>query len=385
MSASREQKNIFLIDDEKTLTQTLAMLLETRGYKVQVALSGTEALRKITPDVDLILLDLVLPDLNGFEVCRRLKQENGRGRIPIIMLSAHCLYEDKVEGLYLGADDFLSKPCEQEELVARMEAVMRRSSHPSGNQAVENAIVGELRKILDEGLLVPHFQPIYRLSPFEFLGVEILTRPMAQGPLANPEEFFKAALRYGLYTELEILAWSRALAQLSKVFDNEKIFLNCNPYFIESCPFVRIKAIFEKNHIAPENVVMEITERSAITNFELFYQQLSLYRDYGFRFAVDDVGGGYASLESIVETKPEVLKIDRKIVRNLAADPYKCGVVKFIVDFCKENRILSIAEGIETKEDLDILRGFEVDAGQGYYLYKPTPLIDRLDFKNLRR
>lgn len=362
----------------------LSMLLETRGYFVETAGSALETFQKVSSDYDLILLDLVLPDFNGMEVCRRLKQGRQTRHIPIIMLSAHALYEDRVEALYLGADDFLSKPCEHEELFARMEAVLRRGTSGNGKKNNhEEMVIFELRKILNEALLIPHFQPIYLFNPFRLYGIEILTRPIAKGILASPETFFKAAIQYGLYTEMEMLSWSLALSCLSKFINEEKIFLNCNPYFIESAQFDRVCAIFEKNKISPKNVILEITERSAITNFKLFYEQLHKYRDYGFRFAVDDVGGGYASLESIVETKPEVVKIDRHIVKGMTTDVYKQSIIKFIAAFCKENNIISIAEGIETAAELKIIRDIGIDAGQGYFLYRPTPEINLPNFNKI--
>ncbi|MFP4473165.1 MAG: EAL domain-containing protein [Candidatus Omnitrophota bacterium] len=376
-----QKKHILLVDDEKTLTDTMSMLLETRGYEVDVANTAADALRKVSGDHDLILLDLVLPDNNGLDVCRSLKGQNDTCHIPIIMLSAHSLYEDKVEGLYLGADDFLIKPCEHEELFARMEAVMRRGKSSRSNYHEEMTIC-ELRRALDDALVIPHFQPIYKLQPFELYGLEVLSRPNTAGSLVTPEMFFKAALRYGLYTELEIMSWSAAMEKLSHVLGNEKIFLNCNPYFIESAKFQRVKQIFERNEISTNNVVLEITERSAITDFRTFFDQLTNYRNYGFHFAVDDVGGGYASLESIVETKPDLVKIDRHIVTNIAQDPFKISIVKFIVSFCRENHITAIAEGIETREDLDTVMELGVDCGQGYFLYKPTAHIDMESFRN---
>jgi len=92
-------------------------------------------------------------------------------------------------------------------------------------------------------------------------------------------------------------------------------------------------------------------------------------------FAVDDVGGGYASLESIVETRPEAVKIDRHIVSQLEKDSFRRSIVKFIVSFCKEHKIFSIAEGIEIMKDFEIVRELGVDAGQGYYFQKPSPDI----------
>lgn len=378
---SNGRKHVLLVDDEKSLTQMLCMLLETRGYHVDVAFSAEEALQKISPYLDLIILDLILPDIHGFEVCRRLRANEKTRQIPIIMLSAQSLYEDRIQGLYLGADDFLPKPCEHEELIARMEVLMRRCS---GSGKKENQrgdrIVCELRKILDQALIIPNFQPIYAFNPFRLYGLEVLTRPKVEGYLSNPEHFFNAALQYGLYTDIEILSWSMALAELKNIADNDlKIFLNCSPYFIESSQFMRVRALVDKNFISAENVVLEITERSAISNFKLFFDHLHCYREYGFRIAIDDVGGGYASLQSIVETKPNIIKIDRQFIRALQAEPFKLSMVKLVVAFCKENNILSIAEGIEDQKDLSTVQELSVDAGQGYFLYRPTPYLNIAD------
>ena len=95
------------------------------------------------------------------------------------------------------------------------------------------------------------------------------------------------------------------------------------------------------------------------------------YRECGFGFAVDDVGGGYASLESVIQTKPEVIKIDRHIISNLTNDLFKRSIVKFVVAFCQENNILSIGEGIQTKEDFEIIQDLGVDGGQGFYMFRP--------------
>jgi len=381
-NGNSHKRRVLLIDDEKNLTQMLAMILETRGYLVDVANTATEGMAKVNGAIDLIILDLVLPDIDGFKVCQKLKEDESTRHIPIIMLSAHSLHEDKVEGLYLGADDFLSKPCESEELLARMEVVMRRG--PLQKEGIpsngKDDLVHELRKILDEALIVPYYQPIYSFEPFKMMGLEILTRPNTATTLSNPESFFNKALECGMYTDIELLAWTLALKPLAKYLTVEKVFLNCNPYFIETSQFARVKAVFEKNNIPFENAVLEITERSAITNFELFQEQLKRYRDLGFHVAIDDVGGGYSSLESIVALKPEVVKIDRHIVMDLGNNTFKQSIVKFIASLCREHNITCIAEGIETQEDLNLVKDLGVSAVQGFYLYRPTDKVNWTDF-----
>ena len=374
-----KKKRILLVDDDRSVSQMLSMLLETRGYEVDKAYTGEEAIRKVSPVTDLILLDLILPDQDGFDVCRKIREKQETQHVPIIILSAKVLSSDIVEGLYMGADDYLTKPFEYEELVARMEAVMRRSSMFVGtqkNDSEEREIIQELRNIIKEERVVPFYQPIFQLKPFRVFGVEALCRPKTDTLLSNPELLFKAAFKYGLYQELEILSWKKAIQNASTFLDNEKLFLNCNPYLVEGPKFLTIKSLFDQSSLETDNVVLEITERSAVLDFKQFYTHLSRFREHGFQFAVDDVGGGYASLESIVETRPEVVKIDRHIIQNLEKDPYKRSIVKFIVSFCQENNIMSIAEGIETKEDLQIVMDLGVDCAQGYYLYKPAPDID---------
>lgn len=368
-----DKKRVLVVDDERNITQMMAMMLQTRGYDVDIAASGEEAIQKAVAKPDLILLDLLLPDIQGFEVCRRIRENKATHNVPIIIVSVKYLFEDKIEGLYLGADDYLTKPFDHEELFARMEAVMRRNLF--FEEAFENKdeIILEVRRIIKEGLIVPYYQPIFFLKPLKVFGFEALSRPPAQSILSNPELLFKAALRFGLYCDLELLCWERILQTMPKFMEKEKLFLNCNPYLVESPKFFKIKAIFEKYNFPAKNTVLEITERSAIVDFTGFYKRLRFYRDYGFGIAIDDVGGGYASLESIVETKPTVLKIDTHLVTDLKNHSLKRSAIKCIVNLCKENNFISVAEGVERKEDLDVLIDLGVDAGQGYLLCRPTP------------
>ncbi|MCD4781917.1 MAG: EAL domain-containing protein [Candidatus Omnitrophica bacterium] len=373
------KKNILLVDDDKSVTEMLSMLLEMRGYHVRVASTGHEAIEVASNTTDLIILDLVLPDQEGFSVCRKLKEKKETTCIPIIILSAKLLSEDIVEGLYLGADDYLTKPFEYEELVARMEAVMRRVSVFREDQKTaldQDVIERELRRIVTEELIVPFFQPIFLLDSPRLLGLEALTRPRKSCIFVNPELLFKAAIQFGFYQELEMLAWRKALAYASKYLKEEKIFLNCNPYLVEGQKLLTVKSIFDKTHVPIDNVVLEITGRSAVSNYQIFYNHLNEYRQQGFQFAVDDVGGGYASLETIVQIKPEVVKIDRHIISHINEDEFKQSIVKFVVAFCKDNKILSIAEGVETKEELVTIKHLGIDAAQGYYLHNPVPRID---------
>ena len=123
-------KQILIIDDDEKLGQLLTQFLERYDMKVHVAKApskGFELLKKIKPD--LLILDVMLPEKDGFEVCREIRAKSSiYGLLPILMLTAHAEVTDRIVGLELGADDYLPKPFEPRELVARINNILRRSS-----------------------------------------------------------------------------------------------------------------------------------------------------------------------------------------------------------------------------------------------------------------
>jgi two-component system, OmpR family, alkaline phosphatase synthesis response regulator PhoP len=122
---------VLVVDDERNVTQLARMYLASDGYHVETASNGLEALEKVRMSrPDIVVLDLMMPGMDGWELCRRLRAE---GDLPIIMLTARTDDVDKVVGLELGADDYLTKPFNPRELVARVKAVLRR--YHSGQQA----------------------------------------------------------------------------------------------------------------------------------------------------------------------------------------------------------------------------------------------------------
>lgn len=116
---------ILAVDDDDSIRELLALQLTRHGYEVLTAADGAEALAK-APQAEFILLDLMLPKIDGYEVCRRLKSDERTKEIPIIMLTAKAEEIDTVLGLELGADDYLAKPFSMRELLARIKAVKRR-------------------------------------------------------------------------------------------------------------------------------------------------------------------------------------------------------------------------------------------------------------------
>jgi len=373
------RKTVLIVDDEPAISQLLTILLTSHGYTAKVAVTGRQALECASANIDLILLDLLLPDFEGINICQKLKSNSQTRDIPIIIISGLQNKSDRLEGLYSGAEDYITKPFEPEELFARIDVVFRRhNTRPDENSSQQHEkIIGELKRIIDEESINVRFQPIYFLKPMSLLGLEMLSSPQTSSSMLNPEIFFKSALKYGVYYEVEMIGWRKALKMASENFDGrQKLFLNCDPYLVESQKFKTVKEVFSDYGMSGNEVYLEITERSAVIAFDVFYERIREYRQDGFKIAVDDMGAGYSSLESIIEIKPEAVKLDRHIIYGVSHDPYKKSIVKLFVAFCRENGIICVAEGIENKQDFDALIELEVDAGQGYYLCRPTGIMD---------
>ena len=126
MNSESSKYKILVVDDEKRMVRFIQLNLEQDGFQVLTAYNGSQALEQVRTQLpDLILLDIMMPDINGFEVLKRIREVN---TVPVIMLTAKGEEEDRIQGLELGADDYVTKPFGVRELIARVKAVLRRRS-----------------------------------------------------------------------------------------------------------------------------------------------------------------------------------------------------------------------------------------------------------------
>jgi two-component system, OmpR family, response regulator len=174
---------VLAVDDEEHITELVAMALGYNGFEVARAASGRAALEAVERRrPDLIVLDVMLPDLDGFEVARRLRQSEGAGtRVPVIFLTARDTTADKVEGLRLGTDDYVTKPFSIEELVERVRAVLRRATGSTpGEHRLSYAdleLDEETRDVWRAGQLVELTPTEYKLLHYLLLNARrVLTR-----------------------------------------------------------------------------------------------------------------------------------------------------------------------------------------------------------------
>jgi phosphate regulon transcriptional regulator PhoB len=133
------QKKILIADDEKDIVELIAYNLEREGYAVVMAFDGQKAWERVNADKpDLVVLDLMMPEISGMEVCRMIRRQAATAALPIIMLTAKSDSVDRILGLEIGADDYMTKPFHVRELIARVRAVLRRSERLSEDDMSES-------------------------------------------------------------------------------------------------------------------------------------------------------------------------------------------------------------------------------------------------------
>ena len=159
---------ILIVEDEASFSEALEFLLGKEGFSIVTAATGTEALRKFEQGgIDLVLLDLMIPEISGIEVCRQIR---AKSKIPIIMLTAKDSEVDKVVGLEIGADDYVTKPYSSRELVARIRAVLRRNGNDDVEQQTGVLTVNGVRMDVDRHQVSLNGNPIsLPLKEFELL------------------------------------------------------------------------------------------------------------------------------------------------------------------------------------------------------------------------
>nr|AYQ71502.1 EAL domain-containing protein [Cohnella candidum] len=232
----------------------------------------------------------------------------------------------------------------------------------------------EMERILREGDIRSAYQPIFHLRGGHLYGYEALTRCPKGSLFDGPLALFRFADREGYSFALDRLARETAIRSCPLLGPKQKIFINVNSGIMKDPHFVsgQTRQWLAARGLQPGQVVLELTERDSIDDFEEAKQMLDHYRSQGYEIAIDDAGAGYSSLQAIVELKPDYIKLDKSLVQNADRDEMKLQMLRTFVRFSKRMRIRTVAEGIETPEELQLVRKMGIDFGQGFLIGRPS-------------
>ncbi|MDB5055429.1 MAG: hypothetical protein JWM44_3479 [Bacilli bacterium] len=240
----------------------------------------------------------------------------------------------------------------------------------------------KLQQVINDKAIYVLTQPIMCLDNGEIFGWEVLTRGPQHSPFHTPTELFEFAHQADMLHELEFLVVEKAFQEISGRNIKEQVFINITPVTLLQPALLThlILCMEQYPKILPSQIIFEITERHSIRDFEHMGTILHAYRKHGFRFAVDDAGAGYSSLQSISELVPDIIKIDKSVIQNIDQIAVKQSLLKALLFFAEDIKCQVIAEGVERVEEANVLFEHQVPMGQGYYFAKP----ERMQFDYAR-
>ncbi|WNG35167.1 EAL domain-containing protein [Archangium violaceum] len=235
---------------------------------------------------------------------------------------------------------------------------------------------GWLVDMLAEKRVTSHYQPIvYAKDTRQVYAYEALLRGLEpDGSLVFPGKMLTLARDADLLFQLDLAARLSAVREASRLGLQVPLFINFTPTAIYDPAFClrSTVAAISEHGIPPANVVFEIIESDHAPNANHLKSLIAYYRQAGFRVALDDLGAGYSSLNLIHQLRPDIMKLDMELVRGIHQDPYKASITEKLLELAQKLGILTVAEGIETPEELRWVREHGVDFVQGYLIAKPA-------------
>jgi EAL domain-containing protein (putative c-di-GMP-specific phosphodiesterase class I)/DNA-binding response OmpR family regulator len=383
---------VLIVDDHRPNLALLERILVAAGAKhVHLTMnpqSVVDLYQSLRPD--LVLLDLHMPGMDGLAVMEAIRQTTPEDDfVPVIVLTADSTSEARDAALNAGASDFLTKPVDRTEVVLRARNLLHtrtlhgrlrahnaqlrseiaeRDAADEQAQAEASEKVRRLRRVLDGDPPRIVFQPIAQLDSRKLVGYEALAR-FDQEPYQTPDVWFAEAAEVGLGVDLELAAVRLALRELPSVPHGAVLTLNVSPTTAMTADLADLLA----GHKG-QQIVLEITEHAQVEDYDGLLAALTSLRGGGVRMAVDDAGAGFASLHHILLLRPDIIKLDITLVRDINQDPIKRALACSLVTFARDIGSTIVAEGIETAEELGTLVELGVPWGQGYYLGRPDQL-----------
>ena len=236
-----------------------------------------------------------------------------------------------------------------------------------------------LEQIIQNKSLYTYFQPIMDIQTMETVGFEALNRPETSELFGNVDSFYDFVGQTNNVFLFECFCRNLSLQRFKERLRGEMLrkdfvlFLNIHPNVLldKNYHCGETLQLLRELDIKPQQVIFELTERSAVTDFVEFERVLSHYRSQGYRIAVDDVGSGYNSLKTLIYLKPEFIKLDRSLIQFIDKHNEQQQLVTLLMKYAEQAGTKMIAEGIERLEELDYLQQIGIHYAQGYALGKP--------------
>ena len=386
-----EAIGVLIADDDQNVLDVLTALVTSEPTlrvvgAVRDAESAIDVAGKLNPDVALV--DARMPGGGGVRAAREIRRRSPS--TSVIAVSAHEDPHTVVSMLEAGAIAYVAKGDSTDEILRAIhrsadgratlsdgivhvaaEALAEHRAYQVRTATSRHRATERIRRVMtDDHALSMVFQPIVDLRFGFVAGVEALSR-FGVRPRRTPDRWFAEAASVGLGIELEVAAARKALEYVTELADGMYLTINVSPDTLCS---PQLKAALSEHR--RDQVVLEITEHAPVDDYDELRRHMAVLRDQGIRFAIDDVGAGFSSLRHVVALRPDLIKLDIALTLGVERDSVRTALVSTMVSFAQKAATTVVAEGIETRAQLEILRDLGVEYGQGFLLGRPGRMPD---------
>jgi len=364
---------ILVVDDDPEVGFVVSEILRSAGFESELASSGSQALERLRGErLDAIVSDISMPGCDGLQLLRGVREADLD--LPVILITGRPSMPSAITALELGALRYLLKPVAAQELTEAVEAAVRLGRLARWKRQAL-AHLGATRRLMGDrasaeaalggalGTLWMAYQPILRAADSGLFGHEALVRSDSQA-LRDPGALFDVAERLD-----RVRALGRAVRSAVAVSAPPgPVFVNLHADDLTDEALFSAEAPLAGHE---GGVVLEITERAALDRVPDLQARVRRLRSLGYKIAVDDLGAGYADLNSFAALEPDLVKLDMALVRDVDRDPIRRTLVRTLVELCRELRIPVVAEGVETEAERGVLVELGCDLLQGFLLGRP--------------
>lgn len=370
---------VLVVDDEPLVLRLLCKTLERAGYHPVCAGDGHEAMRLVaTQAFDVVVSDISMPRMTGVDLLRAVRERDQD--LPVILLTGEPTIDTATRAIALGVLGYLTKPVNMDELVDtvdraaqlyRLARVKREALHYVATSPGGGGDSATLERLFGRALetMTMAYQPIVSWSDQAVVGFEALVRP-THPALPHPDAVITAALRLGRVHQLGRQLRNMVAEDLERTPapPAAAVFVNVHGFDLTDDWLMSREAPLSR---LASRVVLEVTERTSLEGMGDLAERIARLRALGFRIALDDLGAGYSGLTTFAQLRPDIVKIDMSLIRNIDGDATRRRLVRSMLELCKEMEIQVVCEGVETVAERDALVAIGGDLFQGYLFAHP--------------
>ncbi len=379
-------KRVLLVEDDEVVARAHTRALERYGWEVVSAGDVAAASAKLlSSHCAVVLCNITLPSGSGVEILRVVRRHEMD--IPVVLITGRPTVETAIEAVELGAIEYLTKPIDVDVLNERVERAFQLGQLARSRRDALRAAYEVPSSVDLVGLGVRFEQAVDRLhmafQPIFDLRAEEGTAPSSRPPSAyealmrsdepgldTPLQMLDAAERLNRHPELGRHVRALVAAAIDDLPAGPEVFVNIHASDLLDPSLYAREAPLSMH---AQRVVLEVTERGSLDAIDGLKERAIALRRLGYRLAIDDFGAGYAGLASFVLLEPEIVKLDMSLVRNVHGDSMKRRLIESVNTLCAGLAIQVVAEGIESGEELEVIRDLGCQFGQGFVLGRPTP------------